>query len=225
MRIVGFGDSFITQCHNDYPSYTNLISEHYSSEFISHGISGSGSWEAFFQFEEHFDNQDVVMFAWSNTSRLYHHAVKDICFSGAERNKNSDNPVWQAANMYYNYLYSAKKSHYELKAFYYWFDDYLSQFKNTKFIHMWGFPADKINQQYYYTWAEHEKYDYLHRFKIGMEVRPALIYLSYLDGWPNDLANETRPNHFTNKMHRYLADILIKSIDEYENGRDINIVL
>lgn len=223
MRIIGFGDSFITETDLDY-TYTNRLATKYNADIKLHGIPGSGTWEAYFQFMEHFDNQDIVMFVWSNSSRLYHHRLKDICFTGAERNKDSDDPAWQAANMYYQYLFDERKTSLELTAFYYWFDDYISQFKNTKFIHMWSFPASKLNAEYY-TWDEHEKYDYLHRFKTGMEVRPALVYLSYLDGWPTDLSNETRIHHMTPKMHSHLMSNIIDSLEAYENGKAINITL
>lgn len=221
MHIIGFGDSFITPSDLDY-AYTNLVAKHFNATADWKGYSGSGAWDAFFQMKQLNEHPDVVVFAWSNSSRLYHPEVRNICGTAAQQHINSTDPIWQAAYMYYQHLYDFNKSCYEHEAFYYWVDDWFrDNYPNTKIIHMWGFPAVAYGGNY--NWGESDQFNYYHRFKNGTEIRPALINLSYRDGWPGDLSKENRLNHMTPDMHRVLADHLIDAIEHYEEGRLVNI--
>jgi hypothetical protein len=214
MKIVGFGDSFITPNDLHY-SYTNLIAAHFNTTFEHYGKEGSGAWNAFFQFKK-TDVADVVLFAWSSSVRLYHSEYTTICPAGATLNKNSNDPIWKAAEMYYAYLFEGEKAIYEHTAFYYWLDDWLKEtYPNTKFIHMWGFPSAATGSA---DWGKTENFQYYHRWKNSVEIRPALIHLSYLDEWPKNLSKETRCHHMTPKMHRILADTIIAAIEDYKPG-------
>jgi hypothetical protein len=77
---------------------------------------------------------------------------------------------------------------------------------------MWGFPKNCCD------FGDPDKMEYLHEFTTGVEIRPALIHLSYLDEWPKDLSKETRCHHMTPKMHRILADTIIAAIEDYKPG-------
>jgi hypothetical protein len=95
-------------------------------------------------------------------------------------------------------------------------DDWLKEtYPNTKFIHMWGFPSAATGSA---DWGKTENFQYYHRWKNSVEIRPALIHLSYLDEWPKDLSKETRCHHMTPKMHRILADTIIAAIEDYKPG-------
>lgn len=223
MKIVGFGDSFITPASGEY--YTNIIADHFQADAEFLGYQGSGTWDAFFTFMEYVKHNslpDVVMFVWSNTSRLYHHRIRDICPTGVIKHKDSGHIVWQAAELYYAHLYDDVKAEYEFRAFYYWLDHWLAKtYPTVKFIHMWSFPHWHGEK---YALTENDKFQYYHRFTNGIEIRPALIYLSTLDGWPSDgLANETRTHHLTNKMHKFLANKIIDALTNYKNGQLYNI--
>lgn len=228
MKIVGFGDSFITDNTVDY-SYTNILKNHFNADCQWHGREGSGSWDAFFHFLDRRAICDVLIFVWSAEHRTYHPHHTNICPAVIEQNLDK-HPVWEAAKQYYAHLYDCRKAYYEHVAFYYWVDNYLrDNYPDTKVIHLWSFPAGNTYtnegeyiKQAYYTWDENEKYSYLHKFIHGVEVRPALINLSYRDGWPGNLKDETRCHHMTPKMHTVLANYLIDAIENYEPGRQLN---
>ena len=222
MKIAGFGDSFITENDKLY-SYTNLIGKHFDTDFQHFGHEGSGAWDAFFQFKNSNVDADVVLFVWSNSSRLYHHKYRNICFSGAMTNENSSDPIWQAALGYYKHLFNAEKAVYEHIAFYYWIDNWLKEnYPNTKFIHMWGFPGTSLDSNGLPPWDNPDSFSYYHTWKNGVDVKPALIHLSYLDEWPGDLTKETRCHHMTPKMHNVLANYIIDAIENYEPGLQLN---
>jgi hypothetical protein len=218
MKIVGFGDSFITACHFDY-AYTNLVAKHFNADFETYAHLGSGSWDAYFQLEKYLkDNPapDIILCAWSAAGRLYHPNVRDICYTSAvlnpvEPETPAFKPVMEAAKAYYEYLHDSPKTEMEHSCLYYWIDNVLvPQYPNTKFIHMWSFPKN------YCDWGDTNLMEYLHTFTTAVEIRPALIHLSYLDEWPKDMSKESRPNHLTPKMHKILADNLIAAIENYE---------
>lgn len=220
MKIVGFGDSFITPNDLHY-SYTNIIAEHFNTTFEHYGKEGSGAWDAYFQLEKYLkDNSapDVVLFAWSASARLYHPVIRDLCFSSVVINpKETRDPnhrlIVHAANAYYRYLHDINKTDLEHSCLYHWIDTVLvPRYPNTKFIHMWGFPKKSCD------FGNPLEMEYLHDFTTAVELRPALIHLSYLDEWPGDLSKETRCHHMTPKMHRILADTIIAAIEDYKPG-------
>lgn len=229
MKILGFGDSFITDNDLSY-TYTSITRYHFNAELNLYGKAGSGSWDAFFSFLDRNETCDVLMFVWSAEHRTYHPHYSNICPSTIEQNLDTA-PIWEAVKQYYTYLYDCRKAYYEHVSFYNWVDQYLhDNHSNTKVIHLWGFPAGNIytnNGQYIpqepYTWDEKDKYNYLYRFKHGTEIRPALINLSYRDGWPVDLSKETRCHHMTPSMHEYLSKYVIDAIENYEPGRLVEI--
>lgn len=230
MRIHGFGDSFITENDLDY-SYNNTVQQHFNAEGYWYGKPGSGAWDAFFTFLDMKIQSDVIIFVWSAEHRYYHPNYSDICPVVIEQNLNSNDPTWLAAKLYYQHLYDSRKSYFEHVAFYQYVDDYLAtHYKDTKIIHMWGFPAGNTythNGEYInpiqYNWDEPEQFKYIYRFKNGVELRPALINLSYRDGWPGDLRNETRCHHMTPMMHQHLSKYVIDAIENYSAGRLIKI--
>jgi hypothetical protein len=220
MKIVGFGDSFITPNDLHY-SYTSIIAGHFNTTFASYALQGSGAWDAYFQLEKYLkDNPapDVVLFAWSASGRLYHPDIRNLCYSSVVVNSvapkmPSDNPLIEATKTYYQYLHDPIKADMEHRCLYYWIDTVLvPKYPNTKFIHMWGFPNNVCD------FGKPNKMEYLHEFTTAVELRPALIHLSYLDEWPGDLSKETRCHHMTPKMHRILADTIIAAIEDYKPG-------
>jgi len=225
MNIVGFGDSFISKNH-DLQGYLNRVGRHFKTDNVKwHGFPGTCSWDAFFQFKDYPDPVDVAVFAWSEPSRLFHRVVRGICPGSASQPIDKNDPnreVWEAANLYYKYIYDYQKIEYEAMAFYQWFDTWSTRFSNTKFIHMWSFAKNK--SEYNDPWRQYREstqdLEYHHTWKNGVEIRPALMYLSMKEGWPkdNDLSKETRVNHLTATYHIMLATRIIEAIEHYKPG-------
>ena len=224
MKIVGFGDSFITSTTQSY-TYTNLVAKHFNAEFESYAHEGSGTWDAYFQLEKYLSDNptpNVVMCVWSASMRLYHPNIRTICYNSAVLNpvepaSPSVKPIMEAAKSFYEYLHDAPKANMEHSCLYYWIDNVLvPKYPNTKFINMWSFSNNACD------YDKPQDMEYLHKFTNAVELRPALIHLSYLDEWPNDLSKETRTHHLTPKMHSVLANYVIDAIENYEPGRQIN---
>jgi hypothetical protein len=233
MKILGFGDSFITPAYLPY-AWINEVAKYFKGTFQSYGLEGTGSYDAYFQFKKHViknkEKFDVAIFAWSNSSRIYHPLVRQLCHSTVQKNKNSDDPIWKAADLYYNYLFDIHKANLELTTLFYWFDNYLKEFyPNKKFVHLWSFPQCNTGEVGLpdgdgYNWDEKEKFPYHIRWmNSGVEIRPALINLSFRDGWPEDLSKETRCHHMTPRVHGLLSKYVIDALENYYPGRLIKI--
>lgn len=224
MRIVGFGDSFITKNHGNI-GYLDMVGEALGAEVDWRGHQGTGPWDAFFQFKDYPYDIDVAVFAWSSPARLYHPHVQGLCHGSAFNEIDTKMPnyeIWEAARQYYYYLYDWRKTEYEAIAFYQWFDKWSERFANIKFIHMWSFSKDL---QFNESWEKYKKsmdiLEYHHRWSNGVEIRPALIHLSARDGWPtdNDLTKENRPNHLSEMYHRYLSENIVDAVKNYTPGK------
>lgn len=243
MKITYFGDSFINTDmrisdgnffydRDDYDyfelleQYPFLVARHFDADMVSKGCPGSGSWDAFFQFKKYCDENngpsDVTVFCWSSAGRLYHPNIRDICPQKVRNvmeniDNVSDRDTWLAANSFYEHLYDTDKVYYEHVSMVHWLNDWLFEnYPDKKFIHMTGFPVNSTN------FMHPETFEYFGRWDKGVEIRPALIHLSYIDEFPGDLSKETRGNHLSNRMHKLLTKYLIDAIENYEIGRLID---
>lgn len=241
MRIAGFGDSFIQpiyypngDLYNEYNYLTKIGKYFNTNDFIAYGYPGSGVWDAFFEFQKQEEiarknNKpfDIVIFAWSNGSRLYHPIVRDICASNVYNHYDSKQPLWIAAKNYYEHLFDHKKLKYELTAFFYWLDNHLKEtYPNIKFVHLNGFPpydeGQPVEDYYEYIKKNDGNIKYYTTWKNSVEIRPSLIYFSLMDDWPGDLSKEHRFQHLTPKMHTIVSDLVINAIENYVPGKIIN---
>lgn len=222
MKIAGFGDSFIEEGIGGVPyGYYNVAARHFNAEWKSYGLGGTGTHYAFFEFLKYGKDYDVILFAWSNSLRIYNKVHPNICPTGCLYNKDSDDPIWQAATQYYSYLHDDQKVEIEFTSFYFWLDHWLAEtYPDKKFIHMWGFPKLEYSGDAFQYWKKPENIKYYHRFKNSVEIRPALINLSLLDEWPvdGDLSKETRNNHLSLAMQNYLGAKVIYAIENYKPG-------
>jgi hypothetical protein len=242
MRIIGFGDSFIQPGDSD-KQYLHLVSSKFNTKSYSgYGVPGSSIWNTFFDFKEKYQSHidlgidvDVIIFVWTNTSRLYHPVIKNISSGNPQIYTETDSPIWIASRYYFEELYNEEKTNYEIISFFYWFDNWLIENvpRTTKIIHMWGFPfeinnldinGDTIGDWYKFHKNFPYKIKYNVNFKSGVEIRPPLIHFSLNDGWPkdNNLSKENRFQHLTEKMHQKVADLIIASINTYIPGEVIN---
>jgi hypothetical protein len=222
MRIVGFGDSFISK--NDNIGYLDIVGKQLDADIKWNGLPGTGIWDAFFQFKDYPYDIDVAVFSWSSPSRLYHPHIRGMCHGSVQQiNPNMPNfETWEAAKQYYYYLYDWRKTEYEATAFFQWFDQWSKRYANIKFIHMWSFSKDVTFNQ---TWEKYKgsanQLEYHHRWKNGFEIRPALMHFSAREGWPehDDFSKETRNNHLSELYHSHLASIIVDGIINYEPGK------
>lgn len=237
MKIVGFGDSFILsigKATSDDPqqpwfkSYQGMIGDHYDCVPEFRGRAGTGPWNMFFDFLNYSDkeNIDVAIIAWSEINRLYHPRFQPInthyAFDKEKYDKASDEEkeVLEAANHFYRNLYDGNQKSYEMKALMNLFDDMTLEYKNTKFIHLPCFSWDKPTEWWGNTYKDKKPHEltYYHDFKHGMEIRPALMYMSVHDEWPADLSIDRRECHMTPRVNRLLANQIINCIDDYRPG-------
>lgn len=233
MKIVGFGDSFImeTPLHDATynQTYGRIISEHFNTDMEMRGIAGSGPWNMFYDFINYKEHIDVALIQWSEICRLYHSKVAPLNFAAVQNCDTEKDPekqkVLEVARDYYQYMYDHDQKNWEMKALMCMFDDLSTKYPNTKFIHLSGFT--KYSERYWwgtlYNEVEPHELEYFHDFKHGMEIRPAMMYLSKKDGWPSDIREETRQCHLSLKMHKLMANAIISAITNYVPGKVIDI--
>lgn len=250
MNIVAFGDSFIQPSphteeektfkrHSDYADYyEGILARYYNTWPKFMGVPGSGPWSMFMDFLKYMDNvknvgrPDVVLFAWSEPSRLYHREY--VINSGLAM---QDPTNWtqrkidtmDAATEYYRYLIDTEKNNYDLKALMLYTDEITKNYPDVKFVHMHCWSI--IEDLYYKGWHNHyrekklDELDYGHTFKNGAQIRPPLMYLSMLDEWPTDLARDPRICHLSKNMHTMLGKALKECINDYSPGKIVDVEL
>jgi hypothetical protein len=235
MKIVGFGDSFIMQNYSNNEEelrqlYLNIVGQELNATVEWLGVSGSGPWDAFFKFIDYpeKDKIDVAVFAWSEANRLYHPTVKPLNYASVmnslENPGVSKRKTWIAAQQYYEYLHDSRKADYEVRGLYTMFDEMSKLYPNIKFVHMWSYPMHDIKAEDQFARYKYpDKFEYHYTWKNGVEIRPALIYHSVVDEWPTNIQLETRSNHLTFRMHRQVANALIKAIKDHDIGKIVEI--
>lgn len=233
MKIVGFGDSFIQSNNTIEYQYTQLVINNFGGEYTLYGINGCGIWDTFFEFKKYaetnpnFNEVDIVLFSWSDASRLYNSEIRNACYANSLNHKDSKDPFWISVKYYYEYIFDIDKTRYEFNAFYYWLDDWLfKNYPDKKFIHMYSFPKMTTSSDSYFDYLDivkniPENEIYYHEFKNSVTIKPSLLYYSLNDEWPedNDLSKEHRFQHLTPKMHKEVSKVLIKSIKNYDMGK------
>jgi hypothetical protein len=242
MNIVGFGDSFIlgitpaTTNHPDepwYKAYQGMVGNHYKTVPEFRGFSGTGPWNMFFDFLNypHKDKIDVAIFAWSEISRIYHPLFKPINTHTAndkekfEKLSEHEQLVVMSAKHFYENLWVVEKMNYEMKALMQMFDHMSQEYKHIKFIHLPCFSLTEDHEWWgnVYPKQNASQLKYYHDFKYGMEIRPALMWMSMNDEWPKDISKDRRECHMTPRVNRLLADAIIKCIDNYQPGKLIEL--
>lgn len=229
MKTIGFfGDSFCcieSNKHsetNNYETYIRLIKKHYNCEIVNLGIAGSGVWDLYLNqikpFIESNTIPDVSVFIYSVPGRLFNREVRNLnkpYLSIREITEHSL-PHWEAAKLYYEYLYDEEKEVTEWIAILQYLNNnvFTNWPKDKKIIHMWA----TAGYNYYNTSNNSDEYiiddiQYAVDWNSGVEVRPPLMYLSKVHIWPT----LEIPNHLGNKENNEaLAKIIIDIIDNYK---------
>lgn len=229
MKIVGFGDSFIVCGDGKNKTYLDKAAERLDATVEYRGESGTGPWQAFINFHnyQHKKDVDVVVFAWSNKARLYHPKVKPICPTTADdpdlvEGYQQNKAAWKAAKQYYSYLYDDYKATFEIQGMCHLMDHMTLEYPNIKFIHMFCYADNRAPGFSMYEKNNVANLEYLYEFKNGVNIRPALMTLSYNDQWPSDFRKEKRACHMTDKMHTVLSESIYEAIVNYKPGNIIN---
>ena len=233
MKIVGFGDSFMRGNLNQ-PNYMSILSERISSQYEMYGDAGCGPWNAFFRFLDYKqkDSIDVVVFAWSEYTRLYHRDNLPLNTATGWHKKSRPTEsimheeIYEAAHQYYKHLFDMRKLGYEGKALFHMVDDMTKDYPHVKFIHMHCFAHQTDTSYPHWDLYKKDTYDhleYIYTFKNGINIQPALCWLSFNDEMVDDFANEKRTCHLSNKMHHVLSDTLYTSITSAKNGEIVKV--
>jgi hypothetical protein len=229
MKILGFGDSFMLGNRNR-SNYMSILSERINSQYEMYGDAGCGPWSAFFRFLDYPDKDsiDVVIFAWSEYTRLYHRDNHPLNYTtGLHKKSKPSNSamyeeIYEAAHQYYKHLFDYRKLEYEGKALFHMIDDMATEYPNIKFVHMHCFAHQTfgINKNWdLYKKDTYDHLEYLYKFKNGINIQPALCWLSFNDEMVDDFANDTnRSCHLSQKMHNILSDTLYTAITTGKNG-------
>jgi hypothetical protein len=197
------------------------------------GQPGTSPWHAFMNYDsyEHKQDVDVVVFAWSDKARLYHSHVSPICHTTV-----ADPSIWpdlhsynksvmEAAMQYYSYLYDDKKATVEMEGLFRVMDSRALDYPHIKFIHMFCYADNVHDGLDIYKSDRIDELKYIYSFKNGVNIQPALMTLSYNDGWPSDIRKETRECHLTPKMHEVLAEGIYNAITNANNGDTVIVKL
>jgi len=220
-------------------SYQGMIGNHFQCIPEFRGVAGTGPWNMFFDFMKRkgkrpslysLQDVDVIIMAWSEITRIYHPKYKPIN-TGTIYNKSlwdtmseEEKKVTTAAKIYLEELMDLEQKSYELTALMTLVDQISAEFPKIKFIHLPCFAKDNPGEWWgaYYNTKKPNELNYHHNFKNGMEIRPALMWMSMLDEWPTDLSKDRRECHMTPRVNRLLADSIIHCIENYQPGKIID---
>ncbi len=223
LRIGFFGDSFCAKNDisedNDYETYIKKIEKHYNADIVNLGVVGSSIYDTLLlQLSPYIEDNnvpDVCVFVWTNIGRLYNKKIRHInCYPadyvyGLTKTLEDKN-ILDAARTYYRYLQDDDLDIFHARSAFHYIDDIIlpKLAPKTKIIHLWSFGN-----------LENGIIEYLHNWKTGVEIRPALVTLVSSNGVLN---NSFDPNHLSGECKNDIVFNWIKNaIDNYENGRMI----
>ena len=228
MKTIGFfGDSYCainddsSRFNEDYSwltTYISLVSKKYDLEVVNLGKPGSSIYDClllqFGPFLKRNMLPDICVFAWTDPNRLFHRTIRNINFGTTKMSNHLENE-WQAASQYYKYLHDNEVAELQYLSVLRYYDDtvFSNLVDKTKIIHIWGFgkiqkpPKDESKP------VDPSTISYLHRWKHGVEIRPAWSTLSRT-------FYDTAPNHIgTQEKNNVACEWISTAIDNYENGK------
>lgn len=211
MKIGFFGDSFCEEMWNQhsvwygYKTYLRMVKDHYQADIVNLGQGGSSVWDTVLLQFPKFENNlpDVCIFCWTDSLRLYHPKVRNICYGTVVDQKKINHQIsgffnrnlFSAAESYFKNLYFPEKAELETKALLHYFDDFvLSKIEGkTKILHFWSF--DPV-----YDW------------KHGKEIKEPLVSIA---NQPNEHDNvDISPNHFgDHKKNQQMFELIKANLD------------
>jgi len=220
MEIGFFGDSFSAERKGDptvrYKTYISLLEKEYNTKIKVHSYGGSSHWDVIInQFLPNKNNlPDICIFTWPDENRMFHRKIRHIRQAEAlEYSKikykffkisysfGLFKKQWEAAEMYYRYLYDEEKNNLEYISSLHYFDNViLKNIKNKKFIHLWSFEKK-------YNWTN----------SIELETPLLKIAESHIPDYHENGKNThyLAPNHLpTQELNDYVFKQIKGLIDE-----------
>lgn len=231
IKTIGFfGDSFCAERSNDhsiknnYVSYIDLLAKNYDAKIVNLGKGGCSVYDTILiQLKPFIEGNlipDVCIFVWSNAGRLFDRQIRRITQKSVhtytptflnilEQNK------WNAARLYYQYLYDQEKEDLEYVSLLNYIDTVvLNQFPSSvKIVHLWSFG----NPDWHNKNFKPSVTSYPYQFKTGVEIRPALGSVSLYDSHKDILHMDPRCNHLDGQ---YKNDIVFGWLKQAIENKD-----
>jgi hypothetical protein len=201
-----------------------MLARHYHAEIVHLGLGGSSIGDLIlFQLTPLIKENrvpDICVFAWSDVNRLFHRQrdVRRLHINNV-RYKGMGDPVWDAARMYYTYLYDAEFAQLQYTALLAYVDDVILPKlpENTKIVHLWSFGIPKALSQNGFA---AENMEYAHTWKNGVEIRPSLMSIAMMnDPITGKIpTNHDGPNHLVTRSKNEIVFNYVKNaINSYGN--------
>lgn len=210
MKIGFFGDSFCADIKSSdlsYQTYIQKLATEYNAEIIHTGVPGSSVGDVLMmQINEVEQLPELCIFVWTDASRLFNWHIRNINSATAEQYKNVGK-VWAAAADYYKYLCEDPFIVIQYRALLEYIDNHvLPTFpETTKIIHLWAFGEPNKK--------------FIHKWKHGVEIRPALVDLCVGDRDFAKMAKMKFANHIdTQSKNELLFEWINEAIKNYSNG-------
>jgi hypothetical protein len=207
-KISVFGDSFAIG-HPIQNHWVGQIAKHHNvdtSDVVNTAFGGSGIIDAIMQFTKHINDvraSNILIFVWSQPSRLYHPEVRDINSGSClhpDHQQYKNKKLYNDALTYYENFYYAEIEELKINGVFEWFDRVLLEnFSDKKILHFQSFSAGecKDNVMQY-------------NFKSGINVCPALMVLSENEPEFTGLGLDSRSGHFSQYNHDHIFRTLIQ---------------
>ena len=221
-KISVFGDSFASfdiTTGLEYKHWLGQLKAHQgydNSNLLLTAAGGSGPMDHIYQFFQHIpdvENSNLLIFVWSQSSRLFHEKIRDINVGSAMNplarqyvpSTAEEDRIYDIALEYYKEFYHEKTEEIKMAGLLQWFDRILLELcPDKKIFHFQSFTTcrendeEKLNDQTLY-----------HNFKSGINVAPPLMYLS--ENEPNYTGlgiKDKRPGHLNQDNHNLVFEKL-----------------
>ncbi|MEY4334705.1 MAG: hypothetical protein RLZZ196_3455 [Bacteroidota bacterium] len=226
-----FGDSFCADKRNHhsfyhgYETYIAKLSKHYDAKIVNYGHGGTGVWDTLLlQLDPLIKANkvpDICVFVWSLPARIFNRKVRRLNQADALYPKlHTYNPlqskIWKAAAEYYKHLLDWEKEELEYIAALRYIDDVvLPKLEGKKIVHLWSTGK---TTEWSTEGARPSNITYLHNWKHGVEIRPALLSLSMYDSDISVLQTDHRCNHLDGEFkNKQVYDWIVFALETGNN--------
>ena len=220
-----YGDSFVetwpeekkkylNKEHYSLTSWPTLIAKKFDLEIVHSGKGGTSYWDIPINQFSLSNVPDILIFCWTSSARLYNK-------QGIQLHPDPGKIWWQkgdvkneyveASKQYYKYIHDTEKEILEYQSCLHWFDNCILDKIPTdrKILHLWSFGHNKDN---YHP----NNIKYLHTWENGLEIRPACMSISLMDGCSVDQVDPFENHMNTQEKHNLMADFISHSLESYD---------
>lgn len=225
--ILFFGDSFANtgrgcwhkdqRFASDYPSYQDLVCDHFGADQLLFGFAGKGWWYSRHHMTHHLnenpsDRERLTAVVCMHTDwgrMLISHDTGDLMVRHGDLNiESSDSDIVRARKYYYTHLWDGNFHKWSMSQ---WFRELSEMFSSMPIIHFHCFTETQQIQHYLGD-------------KCVIYTTPLVqISVGETTGSDDEIRSkisldETRYNHFGSENNRALADVIIQDIQNYRPG-------